>query len=124
MRIEIPVNKRLQTKFSTSVKGTQEINTYVLRYERVPYFCFLCGFIGHDDTSCEKAMHEVSSVLGKRLTSEPEEHIEKAIVVHGAGFGFNHKRARVKRGVRDASKLRDGDCPTLWRGSKLWRQPA
>jgi hypothetical protein len=55
VRIDIPIDKRLQQKITTGVKGRPETHsTYLLRYERVPYFCFWCGFIGHNDTVCEK----------------------------------------------------------------------
>ncbi|KAM0929264.1 hypothetical protein ACQ4PT_001709 [Festuca glaucescens] len=63
VRIEIPINKRLQTKLTTSVKGRLETHsTYILRYERVPYFCFWCGFIGHNETVCEKKRLGVPSL--------------------------------------------------------------
>jgi hypothetical protein len=55
VRIEIPINKRLQTRITTGVRDRPETHsTYILRYERVPYFCFWCGFVGHNDTVCEK----------------------------------------------------------------------
>jgi hypothetical protein len=54
VRVDIPVDKRLRATVTTQVKGHAEVSTYLLRYERVPYFCFWCGFVGHDDTVCEK----------------------------------------------------------------------
>ncbi|KAM0838444.1 hypothetical protein ACQ4PT_060971 [Festuca glaucescens] len=63
VRIQIPINKRLQTKLTTGVKGKPETHsTYILRYERVPYFYFWCGFIGHNDTVCEKKRLGVPSL--------------------------------------------------------------
>jgi hypothetical protein len=63
VRIAIPVNKRLQTKITTWVKNRPETHSsYILRYERVPYFCFWCGFIGHNDTYCEKKRLGVPSL--------------------------------------------------------------
>jgi hypothetical protein len=53
--IETPIDMRLQTKITTGVKDRPETHqSYLLQYERVPYFCFLCGFIGHNDTAYEK----------------------------------------------------------------------
>ncbi|XP_010236280.1 uncharacterized protein LOC100842450 [Brachypodium distachyon] len=48
VRVELPLNRRLQTKITTRVKGKDDLETYELKYERVPYFCFKCGFIGHE----------------------------------------------------------------------------
>ncbi|KAM0847292.1 hypothetical protein ACQ4PT_055111 [Festuca glaucescens] len=63
VRIEILINKRLQTKITTRVKDRPETHsTYILRYERVPYFCFWCGFVGHNDTICEKKRLGVTSL--------------------------------------------------------------
>jgi hypothetical protein len=63
VRIEIPINRRLQTKITTGVRDRPETHsTYLLRYERVPYFCFWCGFIGHNDTTCEKKRIGVPSL--------------------------------------------------------------
>ncbi|KAM0924588.1 hypothetical protein ACQ4PT_004573 [Festuca glaucescens] len=62
VRVDIPVDKRLRASITTQVKGQEETATYLLRYERVPYFCFWCGFIGHDDTSCEKKRIGVPSL--------------------------------------------------------------
>ena len=55
VRIELPLNRRLQMQVSIGIKGSaHEPEKYELRYERVPHYCFWCGFIGHDDTECEK----------------------------------------------------------------------
>ncbi|KAK1604438.1 hypothetical protein QYE76_028111 [Lolium multiflorum] len=63
VRIEIPIDRRLQTKITTGVKERPETHqSYLLRYERVPYFCFWCGFIGHNDTTCEKKRIGVPSL--------------------------------------------------------------
>ena len=52
IRITLPLNKRMRTRFSTKIKGQPVV--YPLRYERVPHFCFHCGFIGHAKEECEK----------------------------------------------------------------------
>jgi hypothetical protein len=59
--IEISIDRRLQTRITTGVTGKPETHSsYILRYEQVPYFCFWCGFIGHNDTVCEKKRRGVS----------------------------------------------------------------
>ncbi|KAM0848528.1 hypothetical protein ACQ4PT_054332 [Festuca glaucescens] len=63
VRIQIPINKRLQTKLTTGIKDKPETHsTFILRYERVPYFCFWCGFIGHNESVCEKKRLGVPSL--------------------------------------------------------------
>jgi hypothetical protein len=54
VRIALPLNSRLKTKITTTVKGKPGEQVYLIRYERVPHFCFHCGFIGHDKKMCEK----------------------------------------------------------------------
>jgi hypothetical protein len=38
IRVEIPVDRRLRPSITTQVKGKSETYTYLLRYERVPFF--------------------------------------------------------------------------------------
>jgi hypothetical protein len=56
VRVEIPIDRRLRQSITTHVKGKEDndTSTFLLCYERVPYFCYWCSFIGHDDTECEK----------------------------------------------------------------------
>jgi hypothetical protein len=78
MLVEIPVDRRLRPSITTQVKGTSETCTYLLRYERVPYFCFWCGLIGHDDTECEKKRIGVPSLeYDLRLRCSPVRKFER-----------------------------------------------
>jgi hypothetical protein len=52
VRIDWPLNQRLLARFKTTVKGQPTPRIYEMRYERVPYFCFHCGFIGHNEEQC------------------------------------------------------------------------
>jgi hypothetical protein len=55
VRVELPYNRRLQTQITTGVKGKPgQVKVYKLKYERVPYFCSHCGFMGHRKEGCEK----------------------------------------------------------------------
>jgi hypothetical protein len=54
VRIALPLNRRLKTKITTTMKGKPGEQVHLIRYERVPHFCFHCGFIGHDKKMCEK----------------------------------------------------------------------
>ncbi|KAK1660880.1 hypothetical protein QYE76_049039 [Lolium multiflorum] len=55
VRVELPYSRRLQTQIVTGVKGKpQEVKVFKLKYERVPYYCSHCGFMGHKKDECEK----------------------------------------------------------------------
>ena len=62
VRIALPLNKRLQTCFTAKLKGQAGTMVSPLRYERVPYFCFHCGFIGHNKEEYEKRVWGVPSL--------------------------------------------------------------
>ncbi|KAK1621215.1 hypothetical protein QYE76_026732 [Lolium multiflorum] len=53
VRIDWPLNQRLLSRFKIT-KGQQAAMIYHMRYERVPYYCFHCGFIGHNEEQCER----------------------------------------------------------------------
>ncbi|KAI5014013.1 hypothetical protein ZWY2020_055403 [Hordeum vulgare] len=53
IRIDLSLSRRLQTKITVGREPAKQV-IYPLRYERVPHYCFWCGFIGHDDNLCEK----------------------------------------------------------------------
>jgi hypothetical protein len=62
VRISLPLNRRLKVKITTTVKGKPGSQSYLLRYERVPHFCFHCGFIGHDKKMCERVIRGAPSI--------------------------------------------------------------
>jgi hypothetical protein len=51
-RVHLPINRAL-LRWVTLMDGVtnEEVIAHV-HYERLPTFCFLCGFIGHRDTEC------------------------------------------------------------------------
>jgi hypothetical protein len=54
-RVNLPYDRRLQTQISTGIKGKPWTNkVFKLKYERVPYYCSHCGFMGHKKDECEK----------------------------------------------------------------------
>jgi hypothetical protein len=63
VRVALPYDRRLQTQLTTGVKGKPgAVKVYKLRYERVPYFCTHCGFMGHHKDTCEKIRRGVPSL--------------------------------------------------------------
>lgn len=56
IRVGISVKRPLKTKLAIKInaQGNEMVRRFDLRYERVPFFCFLCGYIGHSDKDCDK----------------------------------------------------------------------
>jgi hypothetical protein len=55
VRVRLTYDRRLQTQITTDVKGKpREVKVFKLKYERVPYYCSHCGFMGHKKDDCEK----------------------------------------------------------------------
>jgi hypothetical protein len=78
VRVDIPVDRRLRASITTQVKGKDEKSTFVLRYERVPFFCFWCGLIGHSKNECEKERMGIPSLeYDARLRCSPVRKYER-----------------------------------------------
>ncbi|KAE8810780.1 hypothetical protein D1007_12504 [Hordeum vulgare] len=58
IRVKLPYNRRLQKEVILEYKaqGVVKRSIFQLKYERVPHFCFHCGFMGHDKLACEKKL--------------------------------------------------------------------
>ncbi|KAM0927972.1 hypothetical protein ACQ4PT_002186 [Festuca glaucescens] len=107
VRVEIPIDQRLKQSITTQVKGKEETATFVLRYERVPYFCFWCGFIGHDDTECEKKRIGIPSLeYDSRLRCSPVRKFERR-----QAYGPPQKHPQIKKGLKFSSS--DENSATL-----------
>lgn len=63
VRVLLPYNRRLQKEVTLEymAKGVTKRITFKIRYERVPHFCFHCGFMGHDKDVCEKKIRGLVS---------------------------------------------------------------
>ncbi|CAM0905055.1 unnamed protein product [Alopecurus aequalis] len=81
VRIVLPLNKRLQTRFTTNIKGQVSPMVYPLSYERIPHFHFHCGFIGHAKEECEKKIRGLSSLCyDSLLRCSPKHKFERRSV--------------------------------------------
>jgi hypothetical protein len=55
VRVQLPYDRRLKSQLTVGVKGKpQEAKVFKLKYERLPYYCNHCGFMGHKTDVCEK----------------------------------------------------------------------
>jgi hypothetical protein len=63
VRVNLPYDRRLQTHITAGVKGKlEQTKVFKLMYERVPYYCSHCGFMGHKKDDCEKSRLGIPSL--------------------------------------------------------------
>lgn len=63
---------------TVKIRRQAEMNI-VLKYERVPYFCFDCGRMGHAARSCQfQVVHDLH--FGKELRASPHKCIREIVV--------------------------------------------
>lgn len=56
VRVEIEVDKPLVRRVKLNIdEGKGETKWVYLRYERLPYYCAVCGRLGHQDRECHQA---------------------------------------------------------------------
>lgn len=101
VRVDLPYSRRLQTQITTGVKGKpHEVKVFKLKYERVPYYCSHCGFMGHKKDECEKERLGVPSLdyEAYELRCSPYKKYE-----HRAHFVPPPGQASARRGLSFAS---------------------
>lgn len=90
IRVDLPVKKPLKSKLAIKInaQGTEVVIRFDVRYKRIPYFCFYCGFIGHSDKDCEKkvansdAPYQFSAELRCSLLKAYERKVSKVKATH------------------------------------------
>ncbi|KAM0921516.1 hypothetical protein ACQ4PT_006804 [Festuca glaucescens] len=95
---------------TTGVKGKpREVKVFKLKYERVPYYCSHCGFMGHKKDECEKKRLGVPSLDydAHELRCSPYKKFE-----HRSHFVPPAGQASAKRGLSFASFV-DNEMPPL-----------
>lgn len=113
IRVDLPVNRPLkrQIAIKIKIKGAEEIRRFNLRYERVPHFCFFCGFIGHSDKECEKRLANEAEPLmcSADLRCSPLKAFERKISKVKANQSAGVQRKLVFRGAGSASSSSAGN---------------
>ncbi|CAL1408236.1 unnamed protein product [Linum trigynum] len=69
-RVRVNVELPLRTRLTASNPRLGQFRV-VLRYERLPLFCFNCGRIGHAERACRFPRHEGNEVYGPELSTDP-----------------------------------------------------
>lgn len=81
VRVLIEVDKPLVTEFWMDRPGSSEVKIGV-KYERVSFFCYKCGMIGHDFKSCKAEVVKFQNgqrVFGQWVTALPEKDFVPAL---------------------------------------------
>lgn len=112
IRVDLPVNRPLKRMLAIKikVKGAEEIRRFNLRYERIPHFCFFCGFIGHSDKECEKrlANEEDPLMFSAELRCSPLKPFERKVSKVKAFQSYGVQRKLSFRGAGSASSSSAG----------------
>lgn len=74
VRVAIPLDKPLKRRMK--IKKSEENWCWVnFRYEGIPTFCFICGFMGHNEKFCEKIfdvpLEKIEKPYGIWMKAEP-----------------------------------------------------
>jgi cytochrome c len=112
IRVDLPVNRPLKTKLDIKIKinGKEETRRFNVRYERVPHFCFSCGFIGHSDKECAKQVsnEDVPFPFSADLRCSPLKPFERKVSRVKALQNMGVSRKLVFRGAGSASSSSKG----------------
>lgn len=107
IRVDLSVKRPLKPKLAIKIKvrGTEVTRQFDLRYERVPHFCFICGFIGHSDKDCSKrvANKEFPFQFSAELRCSPLKPFERKVSKVKALQSSGVARSLLFRGAGSAS---------------------
>lgn len=112
IRVDLLVKKPLKSKIAikNKVQGNEVTRRFDVRYERVPYFCFICGFIGHSDRDCVKkvANNDAPIQYSAELRCSPLKPFEKKVsTVKGTEASTaSHRLSFRKAGSASSSSSR------------------
>lgn len=86
--VDLSVKKPLKTSLAIkiNVQGSEAVRRFELRYERVPFFYFICGYIGHSDKDCDKRIANIDQPFrySAELRCSPLKPFERRMsTIHG-----------------------------------------
>jgi hypothetical protein len=94
-RVALDVRKVLARFVSVSRAGQREI--YQIKYEKMPKFCVVCGFMGHTHLECGSGEHKEDKLKwGDFLKADWETWHGRGI---GGGRGYGRSRGRGRDGM-------------------------
>lgn len=93
VRVKIDVTKPLKNAVSLVIKKKREI--FIVKYERLPDWCAVCGMLGHLHKECGDGVHAPSALVFKNL---------RADWFRGAGMGPGVGKGRGNGGNRGGGR--------------------
>ncbi|XP_072147516.1 uncharacterized protein [Setaria viridis] len=97
VRVNFPLANALQPSVHIRVKG-HGVMVFMVKYEGVPHFCFMCGCIGHADRECSDEVHGDGGIrYGTELRASPH---KKEV---GRTISFRASPLAAKRGLNFSS---------------------
>lgn len=107
IRVDLPVKRPLKEKIAIMilVQGKEEIRKFDLRYELVPHFCFICGYLGHSDKDYGRrvANEDQPFRFSAELRCSPMKPFERKVSKVKAFSSSGVARNLVFRGAGSAS---------------------
>lgn len=79
VRVWLDVTKPLKSYRMISRKGNNTVKI-ILKYERLPHFCFLCGIMSHTEKDCTNVTEEdkeVGYTWGMDIRASPRRGLNK-----------------------------------------------
>ncbi|MBA0872752.1 hypothetical protein Goshw_019901, partial [Gossypium schwendimanii] len=101
IRVQIDVRKPLEKRKKFIISDSNFTHAK-FKYEKLPLFCFLCGFLGHGDSFCpmrlQYGMQEIEMGWDLTLRAQPQ----KATIANNVLNGL-HQRQESRHNARNTT---------------------
>lgn len=55
-RVAIEINRPLRRGVLLRMSKTEEPRWFAVQYEKLPFYCFACGIMGHSEVECDQSV--------------------------------------------------------------------
>ncbi|XP_012701525.1 uncharacterized protein LOC101786648 [Setaria italica] len=121
-RVAIQIDKPVRRGIRLRVNKNEEPRWFQIQYERLPYICFHCGFMGHSDLECEtpaergedgKLPYDVNLRAPEEKKKKLQSFAAAAAASYGSGSSSGFKQTSSNRsgarGSRHANSSRHSE---------------